>query len=109
MNEAIERAIQEQRDAANRPCNWLHLTEAERLQLLGGTVPESVKLACYELGDEAFEATLIQNSEKPDLGTQKAARAAKSSGMQRRRGGGELCPVSHPDAELGHPERKARP
>ena len=64
MNDAIERAIAEQRAKSNQPKNWLILTDAELYALLAGDVPESVKLACYELTDQAFDAKLIQNSER---------------------------------------------
>lgn len=105
----LEEAIQQQREAQNRPCNWLHITEAERYQLLAGVVPESVKLACYELGDDVCEAKLIQNSEKVEKPRQEPLRRTKSSGRQRTRMGEELFNLGHPDAECGHPERKARP
>lgn len=63
--DAIDRAITKQREESIRPKNWLCLTDAEVYQLLAGTVPESVKLACYDLTNEAFDALLTRNSEKP--------------------------------------------
>lgn len=64
MNDAIQRAIDEQRAKSNQPKNWLCVTDAELYALLAGDVPESVKLQCYEVSDAGCEARLIQNSER---------------------------------------------
>lgn len=64
MNEAIQKAIETERAKHHEPKNWLCLTDAELYALLAGDVPESVKLAAYELTDAACDARLVQNSER---------------------------------------------
>lgn len=73
---AIQRALERRRAESNTPKNWLCLTDGELYALLAGTVPESVKLAAYELTDAAFDAKMIQNSEKPEARPKKQRGAA---------------------------------
>jgi hypothetical protein len=71
--QASTETIAQLRKEQQRPSCWIQLTEGECYQLLAGTVPESVKLAVYDLTNEAFDAKLQQNAEKPSASIAQAS------------------------------------